>query len=78
MFAALKLRVCYSSSRVRLARLKAKKSVSYTKWSEYLQVIVTVKYSGALTERRDLGVFCLSEGGRLRRSGTIARGSGAG
>lgn len=28
---------------------------------------MTVKYSGVLTKRRDLGEFRLSEGGRLRR-----------
>lgn len=62
---------------MRLARLKAK-SVPYTKRSEYLQVIVTVKYFVALTKRRDLGAFRLSGSGRLRGLGTPARGTGAG
>lgn len=39
---------------------------------------MTVKYSGVLTKRRDLGAFLLSEGGRLLRCGTPARGGGAG
>lgn len=34
---------------------------------------MTVKYSGVLTKRRDLGAFRFSEGGRLRRRGTPAR-----
>lgn len=66
--------VLHLVSRVRLTRLKdkkkKKKSVSYTKRPEYLQVIVNVKYSTVLTKRRGLGAVRLSEVGRLRRRGT--------